>query len=168
MIIYHPAFDIYNCAFRLLQIMELMHLKQIEIDRLRVWDFYFVFPKQVKGISFPSSITQLRKKFNVLPNPYEDIVDAKQVFERMKPFQYAALKYLASYGLVDASELVDNICKRTGKSIPNELQYRLTDITSEQQNVFELFSSGFINMPLYGKLGFKERTKLLDFKYDPV
>jgi hypothetical protein len=164
--IYHPAFDIYHCVFRLLLLSTKIQNDRIEIDRIRIWDFYLTFPGEAKHITFPSDLIKLKQIFKERPNPYEDLRDSKRIFERMKPFQLLALKYLASYGLIDSKELENNYLKRTDTPIPEALVSKMNTITIQQENIVKLITSPFNNLPLIGNGGFKFRTKLIDSKYD--
>ena len=166
MLIYHPAFDIYNCVFRMLQLLSHMKQEDVEVDRLRIWDFYLTFPNEARNISYPNSLSELRGVFKKKePNPYEDLIDPKRILERMKSFQLSALKCIASYGLIDSKLLGKNIVKRTDKEIPSELLIKMKDLSIEKQNVIKLIV-GFWELPLYGKSGLKDRTGLIEFKYD--
>lgn len=167
MLIYHPAFDIYNCVFRMLQLLTHMKQEEVEVDRLRIWDFYLTFPNEARHISYPITLSDLKAIFKKKePNPYEDLIDSKRILERMKSFQLSALKCIASYGLVDSMLLAKNIVRRTDKEIPKEISDKFFDLTIEKSNVIKLIV-GFWELPLYGKLGLKDRTGLIEFKYDP-
>lgn len=166
MLIYHPAFDIYNCVFRILQLLSHMKQEEVEVDRLRIWDFYLTFPNEARNISYPATLSELKSIFKKkAPNPYEDLIDSKRIIERMKSYQLSALKYLASYGLIDSTLLAKNIVRRTIKEIPSELSSKFNELTIEKQNVIKLIV-GFWELPLYGKYGLKDRTGLIEFKYD--
>ena len=163
MLVYHPAFDIYNCAFRMLQLLSMMEESEIELDKLRIWDFYLTFPNEARQIKFPKDLIVLKKIFKNKPdNPYEDLIDPKRIAERMKPYQLSALRYLASYGLVDSLLFSKNIIKRTEKELPSELQGKLSEINTEKENIIKLVK-GFNFLALRG---LKERTGLLEFRYD--
>lgn len=163
MLVYHPAFDIYNCAFRMLQLLSLMEESEIELDKLRIWDFYLTFPNEARQITFPRDLFELRKIFKNKPdNPYEDLIDPKRIAERMNPYQLSALRYLASYGLIDNNLFQKNIVKRTEKALPSELQQKLSEINTEKENIIKLVK-GFNFLALRG---LKERTGLLEFRYD--
>lgn len=167
MLVYHPAFDIYNCVFRILQLLQHMNQKEVEVDRIRIWDFYLTFPNETRNIRFPNSLNDLKKIFyKYPPNPYEDLIDPKRIIDRMKSYQLSALKCLASYGLIDSVLLTKNIIKRTEKPIPEELNIKVLELTIEKSNVIKLIV-GFWELPLYGKMGLKDRTGLIEFKYDP-
>lgn len=168
MLIYHPAFDIYNSVFRILQLLQAMKTKDIELDRLRIWDFYLTFPNEAKRISFPRELNELKRIFKDKPNPYEDLIGSNRVFERMKSYQISALKCLASYGLIDSQLLSKNIIKRTNKTIPERLLEQMNCQSIQKENIIKLVTSPFNDLPLYGEKGFKYRTKLIEFKYDPI
>lgn len=165
MLVYHPAFDFYNCIFRMLQLLTSLKEDEIEIERLRIWDFYLTFPNEARTISFPADLTDLKKIVKDKPNTYEDLIDSKRIFERMKPFQITAIKTLISYGFIEPDSLQANIVKRTNKTIPAELKAQVDNMGVERQNIIKLVI-GFVNLPLYGDRGLKYRTKLIDFKYD--
>lgn len=167
MLVYHPAFDIYNGVFRMLQLLTLMKQDEVELDKLRIWDFYLTFPTEARNITFPQSLSELKKIFKKdKQNPYEDLIDSKRIFERMQPFQMTALKSLASYGLIDNKQFSKGWVKRTEKEIPQDLLDKLNELTVEKSNILKLVL-GFNELPLYGKTGLKYRTGLLEFKYDP-
>jgi hypothetical protein len=50
MLVYHPAFDIYNGVFRMLQLVTFMKQENVELDKIRIWDFYLTFPNQLPYI----------------------------------------------------------------------------------------------------------------------
>lgn len=166
MLTYHPAFDSYHCAYRILLLTTKINLDVIEVERMRIWDFYFVFPHQAKNISFPLDLWSLKKIFNFNPNPYEDIADAQRIFERMKPFQTAALKYLVAHGLIESEQLSDDLIKRTSKPVPPGLVERMSRLDNQQKAIIGLMQSPLNDLSLYGEKGLKYRTKILDFKYD--
>lgn len=167
MLIYHQAFDFYNCIFRLLQLLSRAKSEQVEVEKLRIWDFYLVFPNEVsKHVTFPNDLFELRKIFKEKPNPYEDITDGKRIFERMKEYQLSALRCLASYELIDQESLNNNWVKRTDRPLPKAISDRLEILNTREANVIKLVTSPLSDLPMYGSKGFKFRTGLLDFKYD--
>jgi hypothetical protein len=167
MLIYHPAFDLYHTIYRLLLLVRNVKGDSIEIDKLRVWDFYFLFPLEVpKNVTFPNELRDLRRIFNYPANPYENITDSKRTLEKMKGYQLAALKCLASYGYIDHEQLEKKIVLKTNKQLPDNLIKAFENLSEKERNVIKLLTSPFNDMGLYGNNGFKFRTGLLDFKYD--
>ena len=140
-----------------------MEESEIELDKLRIWDFYLTFPNEARQITFPRDLFELKKIFKNKPdNPYEDLIDPKRIAQRMKPYQISALRYLASYGLIDSQLFSKSIIKRTEKTLPEELQLKLEDTNVEKENIIKLVK-GFNYLALRG---IKERTGLLEFRYD--
>jgi hypothetical protein len=143
-----------------------MKQDEVELDKLRIWDFYLTFPNEARNITYPNSLFELRTIFKKKsPNPYEDLIDSKRIIERMKSYQISALKCIASYGLIDSELFNKNIIKRTEKNIPEELAKHFTELSVEKSNIIKLII-GFYDLPFYGKSGFKDRTGLIEFKYD--
>lgn len=167
MLVYHPAFDLYNCVFRMLRLITFMKHEHVELDRLRIWDFYLTFPNEARKIKFPQELQELKKIFKQKEiNPYEDLIDPRRIIERMKSYQISALKCIASYGLIDSNDFSKNIIRRTEKEIPKEILDKFDRTTNEEDNILKLVV-GFSELPLFGQMGLKYRTGLIDFKYDP-
>ena len=87
---YVPAFDPFHTIFRMLYILKRFDGNEtIEVDRLRIYDFYLLFPYLANKISLKSDETQLkdsRRKF--IPNkftPYNYISNSRRIFERLRP-----------------------------------------------------------------------------------
>lgn len=167
MLIYHPAFDLHHCIYRMLLLLDSIKEQSIEVEKLRVWDFYFLFPNEVaKNVKFPMELKELRRIFKVVNNPYDNIQDAKRTLEKMKGYQLVALKCIASYGYIETEQLKRNIIVKTEKELPRDLKQAFHMLTEKEQNVIKLLKSPFNDMGLYGSTGFKYRTGLLDFNYD--
>jgi hypothetical protein len=167
MLTYHPAFDLSHCIFRILKILKYTKWSEIEVDRLKIWDFYFLFPSEISNhIKFPSEFLYKKQAFKDNSNPYEHLSDAKKIFIRMQPYQEVAFKNLASYGILDPIELENRIVKIDLDKIPSKLYERLQDVNDKDKSALTLLSKNFGNMPLSGREGFKMRTGLIDFKYD--
>lgn len=167
MLTYHPAFDLYHCTFRILQILNYTKNESIELERLQIWDFFYLFPTEInKHFKFPKEIAKLRKIFKFNPNHYEEMVDSKRVFVRMKPYQKLALRNLSSYGIIEKESYEKEMIKLNLSKIPTELKSELDNLSERQKNVIKLITSPFNDLPLYGDAGFKMRTGLITFRYD--
>ncbi len=165
MLTYHPAFDSYHCAYRTLLIAARMPPDAIEVERMRIWDFYFVFPNEASKMSMPKDLWSL-KRSSIAPNAYEELTDPQRIFERMKPFQIAAYGYLAAVGFVEAEGLLGNNIVRTMKPVPRDLYSLMETLDEGRQYVLRLISSPLNDLQLRGDRGLKFFTRLLDFKYD--
>ncbi len=171
MIIYNQAFDLYHTIYRI--ILFLNRFEEgvlIEVDRLRIWDFYLLFPNKIHKIRFPKSESDLRKLKNQFikesNNPYETIMEERKIFEKLKPYQLSALNCIASYGIIDKGLLNQQRISITNKQVLTEFMSKSDDVTAKEKNIISLMTSHFFKMSLYGTNGLKNRTNLMESKYD--
>lgn len=170
MIVYHPAFDLYHSVYRI--ILLLTHFKRneyVEVDRLRIWDYYVLFPNRMNKIKLKRDEADIRTLIrNYISthnnNPYEQVYDDKKMFEKIKPYQMTAIKCLASYGIINK----DYLSLNKVSIISEDLLKKYADMepSVQEKNAVGLLTSHFYNMSLYGPNGLKSRTQLIESKYD--
>ncbi|UMB60177.1 hypothetical protein MHL31_13960 [Lutibacter sp. A80] len=171
MIVYNQALDLYHTIFRLLHLLNKFENKSvIEIERIRIWDFYLLFPSKIHEIKLKqgeSDIRKLRKQFiKDSKNPYEKISESRKIFEKIKPYQLAAFNCIASYGIIDKSFLNQQRISIINKEILIEFVKNFEDLPAKEKNVIALMTSHFNQISLFGTDGLKSRTNLLESKYD--
>ena len=168
MIIYNEAFDIYHCIYRLIAILNHLKNDSVELERLRIWDFYLTFPQEISNIKFGIKPEDrvIKKLFPFKNNPYEKISNTRNVFSKMQPYQLIAIKSLASYGVINKDYLILNKITLINKERLGELVSTYTDMSDREMNIIKIMTSYFFYMPLYGEGGLKNRTNLLEYKYD--
>ena len=86
----------------------------------------------------------------------------------MEHIQISAMKALISYDLFDAKEFKNGKLKRTDIPLSESLSLRINKANEENHNLITLITGPLASMNLYGHLGLKERTNLIEFKYDAV
>ncbi|RZJ99760.1 MAG: hypothetical protein EOO43_25920, partial [Flavobacterium sp.] len=139
MIIYNQAFDYYHAIFRMIHLLSHFQRNEfVELDRLRIWDFYLLFPDKIHEIKIKrdeKDIKELIRRFvKHRNNPYNDGLDSKKVFEKLRPYQIAALNCLASYGIINKELLSQN---RVSIISPDSLagfQVRFEELTDKEKN----------------------------------
>lgn len=171
MIIYNQALDLYHTIFRLVHFLDKFENKSvIEVERLRIWDFYLLFPSKIHEIRLKkneSDIRKLRKQFiKDSKNPYDQISDNRKIFEKIKPYQLAALNCIASYGIIDKSFLSQQRISLINKEILSQFVKNFEELPPKERNVIALMTSHFNQISLFGTDGLKQRTNLLESKYD--
>lgn len=171
MIVYQKCFDLYHTVFRIMKL--LAHYKGdglIEIDRLRVWDYYLLYPNKMKKIRLKSNEKDIRTyiKNYILrdENPYEMVLNDRKMFEKIKPYQMTAIKCLASYDIINKDFLSENRITNISSEILDKYATGFKDMTIAEENAIALLTSHFYQVPLFGKDGLKSRTGLLESKYD--
>lgn len=171
MITYNPAFDLYHCIFRMAHILQqLKDDDNFEVDKVRIWDFYLLFPSKVYDIHLKrteNEISEKRKKFIMRSkNPYEYCGNNQKLFEWIKPFQVAALNCLVSCGIIDKNDYLNDRISIINHDILDTFVEKTGQLTTEEINVLSFMGYLSRNMPLTGPYGLKARTQLLEFKYD--
>jgi len=171
MIIYNQAFDLYHTIFRVLVILDRFEEgTRIEIDRIRIWDFYLLFPDQVYSLRIKrkeEELRNIRKRFiNKSKNPYEGIGEKRKVFEKIMPYQIAALNCLASYGIIDKSFLNQQRVVLINKKLIENFRKVIDEVSDKEKNIVSLMTGFFFGLSLFGEDGLKNRTDLLESKYD--
>lgn len=171
MIVYQQAFDAYHTVYRMLRILSYFNRAEyIEIERLRIWDFYVLYPNKMSNISLKRTEDDVRRMIKTLilrdDNPYENVVNERIAFEKIKPYQLTAIKFLASYGIINKDYLeLNKICIISKDSIKEHLK-DFDQLSVQEENAIKLLTSHFFLMPLHGENGLKSKTKLLESKYD--
>ena len=171
MIVYHPAFDLYHSVYRMLQILTRFDRNDyVEIERLRIWDFYLLFPDKISSIRLKNTEKDIRELIKIhikkSNNPYELLLDNRKIFEKIKPYQLGALKCLASYGIIDKNYLNTNRVTIISKQILSTYSSKFEALSPKEANAISLLTSHFYLISLYGENGLKERTQLLESRYD--
>lgn len=167
MLIYNQAYDLYHSMFRILQITE-KNKDTLEIDKLRILDFYLAFPSELIAIKSFQGFKKYEKYIKAESNKYERIIDRKRLFFKMEHIQLSAIKALVSYGLIDPETFKKGKIKRTETKLSEQLQIRLNEVNESNPNLITLITGPLASMNLNGHLGLKVRTNLIEFKYDAV
>jgi len=171
MIVYQKSFDLYHTVYRMIKL--LAHFKEsgvIEIDRLRIWDYYLLYPNKMQEIKLKrdeQDIKNIIKQFITRPeNTYEKVINDRKIFEKIKPYQMTAIKCLASYGIINKNYLNNNKITSISQEIFDKYSDDFKTLSVQEENTIKLLTSHFYNMPLVGNDGLKNKTQLLESRYD--
>lgn len=170
MITYNPAFDLYHSIFRMAHILLKMDVQTpMEIDRLRIWDFYMLYPVQLNHVSLKqdeNEIREARKMLKLKETIFDYKGDIRKLFEWIKPFQLSALGCLVSCGILDKDEFEAGSVLVVNPDKLNAFVENAGDVSDHERNILKFLNFLFSDMPLTGVYGMKYRTKLLESKYD--
>lgn len=167
MLIYHPAFDAYHCVFRMLVISGVQPV--LELAKLRILDYYMCFPAEVALIQLPQDHTDIRKLARNIKNEYRGPVSANRTFRDMEPIQHAAARMLAASGVFDSRQLELGNVSRTNNALPDDLlraQALEPASSSSAAAVSNYVLHKLSTLPLSGVGGLKQRTGLMEHRYD--
>lgn len=168
---YNQAFDLYHTLFRMLHILNKYDVNEkVEVERLRIWDFYLLFPNKIHSIRIGGyeyhEATLKRKYISKVDNPYNTVYDGRKFLERQRPYQMAALNYLASLGIIAAENLFNQEVVLLNREKLDSILANIGELTTLEKNTLSWLSLYFKVSPLNGPKGLKNRTGLLISKYD--
>jgi hypothetical protein len=164
MLIYHPAYDAYHAVFRTLMIVEELH--SLEIEKVRLLDFYLVFPAEIRHVRLPRGHLADKRRAERLVNVYHGPVNGAQAFRDMEPIQLAAIRALAASTLIDPTQYEQGYAVRSKEPVPNDLAKPVHSAKAREQTMTDYVLGKFASIPLRGSDGLKERTRLMEHRYD--
>ena len=167
MLIYNPAYDIYHTMYRIILLSSRI-AKTIEIDKLKILDFYYVYPTELLDIKKPVGFKKYEKFLKPEKNKYDRINNPKRIFYKMNSIQFQAMKILVAYGYLDSESFENGMVKVTEKSLGEEFQIMVVKSVELNTNLITLLTGPIADIDLYGHLGLKERTGLIEFRYDTI
>jgi hypothetical protein len=168
---YQTAFDPFHAAYRNLRILAAIEpSKPLFVDHARILDFYLLFPFRISGIRLMNQHRKFRRLAEIYEDarPYGDQPDDAQVFARMKPLQIAALETLAEKKIIEAREWENGRVVRTKEPLPSVLAARVSEANAKEPALMEAIFALSSDYQLLGQNGLKDRTGLLEYRYDAV
>lgn len=169
---YNPAFDPFSGIYRMLNILKHFDTREIvEVDRLRIYDFYLLFPYKAYKIRMKPTEGKLKRRLAEFvkekkANPYNKVTNDRRLFQQLQPYQMIALSHIASYGLIDPQLLLDQKVKISDAAKMQQVMVQLEDMSDKEKNMISWLNLCFRTTPLAGTYGLKHRTQLLEYKYD--
>lgn len=167
MLIYDPALDPYHSAIRILTILE-KHLEGLDIELVRVLDFYLAYPSKIFEITLPMEFKFVKSYAKDLITPYRRAPIGKSQFERMKPIFTAALHGLVAADYLDKENLNNGKLILNQQKIPSEILQAIKNYSSRDGQIKDFIIESLPRIKFYGPNGLKHRTGLLGYKYDTI
>jgi hypothetical protein len=140
-----------------------------EEDKARILDFHLVFPQAIQQVRLPQELSSWRRRSRLLENPYWFHGESMNVFARMRPF------FVSAIGLLYSSRVLERESYNTGflKLAPvspsaTSLVQAARTWNSANADLANFIVQGLGALPLLGRDGLKDRTRLMEFKYDAV
>lgn len=166
---YHPAFDAFHAIFRFLRVKFRQNLSHVEVDKLRILDYYLLFPWRASAIRLAQKDLEVRRIAKRLEQhqDYATLPIGEALLERMRASQIAALQTMAQDGVVDPENLRNGVVKFKTFSLPSELKERIDNRNEEEADKMTIIDV-LSTYPLLGADGLKGRTSLLEHRYDKI
>lgn len=171
MLAYQPAFDPFHAIFRLCRLLPTVSAcAPVEKDKARILDFYLAFPFLAASMSFKQGQTGLRKiarSYDYL-RPYGGMPDSRDLFLRMAPVQKMAAETLAAHGIIDPDAYRQGMVMIGDNLPPDQLADRVEELNTQQAEFIKVLNTLCSDYALLGADGLKQRTGLMEHRYDAV
>jgi hypothetical protein len=168
---YNEAFDPYHAAFRFIRLNLACQLHtRTPFDTLRILDFYLLFPFRLQAMRLHSTDTGWRKVSRSYGDqaPYGAMPDDSSIFARMELFQRAAAASLVQSGHLSADAWETDEVEFIALELPTGLAARCNTLNARMADIANILCQIKARYPLGGRDGLKDRTGLLEYRYDSV
>lgn len=164
MLIYHPAFDSSNCCYRLITIFRYLDPNiELELDRLKIIDFYLVFPKKLSTTRVPNEFKKLKVELKKIDDTYRPCSNPFYMARKMGGIQEQVLNKLVSNQIL---KFKNNTYSRGENFSKITINGNLSQFLSKETE--RVFLEYLTSYPLKGKDGIKHRTLLMEYRYDSI
>ena len=168
---YQPAFDAFHSVFRILRALPYVQsVGGLPRDHVRILDFYMLYPFRIAAVRLMPQHRRFKKFETSYENrkPYGEQPDDVVMFSRMRPIQFTAMETLAEKLIIDPTEWQNDQVIPTGAGLPEELAARVEAANTNEAALADLITVLSREYSLYGQNGLKNRTGLLEYRYDAV
>ena len=168
---FEPAYDPFHAIFRLLRLRPtIAAFGPLHREHVRILDFYLLFPFRTSGIRLIPQHRRYRKLASDYraAKPYGDQPEDQIVFNRMEPMQVAALETLAARNLLAPERLDVGKVEATAEPLPEEVAARVDAANHRDAELMAFLGVLASEYTLTGANGLKDRTNLLEYRYDAV
>lgn len=148
-------------------------MKDIDADdvsweRLKILDFYVLFPHLISKMSLPQELVHHRTALRAIPAPYENLPSASRLLFELSEIQEQTIKSLIAKGLVEKEPFLDGRIKIRFQILPREVKQLIEDTKFRAEEWYEFLTNVLVNIPTKGTHGLKARTGLMEYRYDVV
>ena len=165
-LVYHPAFDPYNAALRLLRLLSASP-KPLDRTSLRILDFYVLFPEELSQARLTTALRSKVRRLNSEPRyPYDRLPAQQPLFARMEPSFDAALQTLIAKGL--AARSTEETYALVSENVPTSLLEIARKRNEAEAGLIEVLVEVGTSFEGLGANGLKDRTGLAEYRYDAV
>lgn len=161
---FYPELDSHHAIFRYFCISR--RFPKLRVDTYRIIDYFFLNPFDLH--TFRTSGHSHRKLSETFSNlrPYRRTSEPAGVALQMWQFQQACLSALARREFISPSALSNDVVLLVEEDIPVLMRSLVEAEIKAKSDVLDFLESMIARYPLGGQGGLKDRSGLLDFRYD--
>jgi hypothetical protein len=165
MLVYHPAFDLNHGMFRMLRLLEANPEHLMKWDTFRILDLYYLFPHLLEAARLPRNMTKRKRDFGKLGSKYTRVPTPRMFIQQLRGIHETIARSLAAKGFIEPTKFEEGLLVRTEQAIPPELLRMFADAMDDAALV-NMLAVEMAAIPLTGSDGLKNRTGLLEHRYD--
>lgn len=167
MLIYHPMKDPFNCVYRVLCLLQDLKVQNVPYDLIKILDFYVVFPHLLKDIKLPKELIKYRPVLKEVKPPYENLPDAKQLMFDISIIQDQAINSMVAKGIFIKNDFISgNLNLRNTYIKRKEIVELIAKSKFRETSWYKILVNDLSKIPLLGSNGLKNRTGLMEYRYD--
>ena len=167
MLNYHPSNDLYHSIYRIFLLTDSLKIEAVEWERLRLMDFYFLFPHLLRDLKMPREYLPYKKIFKLIREPYEEMGSPKRVFYQLGTLQENAIRSLIAKGYFHRDSFTLDARIKIKGPPPAEIIKLIKEEPKVSSDWFAPFVEVFNALSLTGTNGLKDRSEMLEHRYDP-
>jgi hypothetical protein len=166
---YQPAFDAAHTIFRFLRLHDAMRMDVVEFDKYRILDYYLLFPFRSATVRLGQKDLRIRSIAKQLDGKagYATLPSGEVLFERMKNAHVSASQTMAANRIIDPEVLRHGVMKFGKFALPADYQERISEANQNDSLTLDILRA-LSAYNLLGRDGLKDRTGLLEYRYDNV
>ncbi|MFN3436338.1 MAG: ABC-three component system middle component 5 [Acidovorax sp.] len=143
-------------------------VRELEYSKLRILDFYLCFPAEIAKIALPQNLQGIRAVAKEAKNKFRGPVSSLRTFHDLEQIQNSATRLLVASDVFDSKKLEEGIISRTNRTLPDEFSRPLPDSSSQTGMLMNFVMTQLSALPLRGTGGLKQRSGLMEYRYDPI
>lgn len=166
-LVYHPAFDPYHTILRCLRASTVLNDKFYR-EELELFQFLILFP-EILGSSKLTAVTRSAwAKLKWRPRfPYEMRGDMGKTFKSSKSAFEAAFQTLVKERILSETVADDEATLSVSwHNVPESIVEIVDSRNRDESELISVLEKIVHDIPFFGSSGLKERTGLMEFRYD--
>lgn len=166
-LVYHPAFDPYHTIIRCLRVSTIFGGK-FHKEQLELFQFLILFPEILGTSKLTGATRSSWGKLKWSPRfPYEMRTDLRRTFQSSRSTFEAAFQTLVRERILSEAVADEEITFSVSWFNVPEKVVEIIDARNEgEEALLSLLETLASDVPFFGSMGLKERTGLMEFRYD--
>ena len=166
MLTYHPIHDPSHCTFRILCLMNDIEKDEVVWDFLKILDFYILFPHLIASMKFPKEVLEFRTMLRKVSRPYENLPSPTRLMFELGEIQEQTIKSMIAKGIAEKDSFVSGKVKVRFSMLPEKISSLIAAEKFRQEEWYQFLTTTLVQLPLKGPNGLKDRTGLMEYRYD--